>query len=82
MKYFYLILYIIKDTKGNLHRFFKANDRFVSTSELKNSLRKYLSARGLSLLDIKILAVHELSERDYYEYLDVYSNEAELSINL
>jgi len=68
MKYFYLILYIIKGTRGNLHRFFKANHLPATETELKNSLRSYLNQIGLSLEEVEILSMHRLSENDYYEY--------------
>jgi len=68
MKYFYLILYIIKGTRGNLHRFFKENYLPATKTELKNSLRSYLNQIGLSLEEVEILSMHRLSENDYYEY--------------
>lgn len=76
MRYFYLMMYIIKGTNGNLHRFFKSNHIPATKKELTNSLRNYLLKRGLSLNDIDILAVHQLSEGDYFEYKEAYESEA------
>jgi len=59
---------MIKGTRGNLHRFFKANITPLSVAELRNSLKNYLSEQGVSIDQIEILSVHNLSEKDYDEY--------------
>lgn len=62
-------MYVIKDVKG-LHRFFEATSKPASEFELKKSLENYLFTRGLFLDETKILAMHELSEKDYNEYME------------
>ena len=69
MKHFYLVQYIIKGTQGNLHRFFKADNIPVSVSALRNSLKNYLFEKGVSIDQIEILSRHNLSEKDYNEYI-------------
>ncbi len=68
VKHFYLVFYLIKDAGSNLQRFLKASDTPISISDLKNPLKRYFFTPELSSDQIEILSVHELSEKDYYEY--------------